>query len=88
VTFVPLNVGGRTVAVKRHLDFDVHVSRPAPTAQAGLPKIRFHDLRQAACSLLLAAGMSIVVASGRGDLAATPQFCGATSTLHIRKKKP
>jgi len=58
-------------------------------AQAGLPKIRFHDLRQTACSLLLAAGASIVVASGRGgNLAATPQFCGTTSTLQIRKKKP
>jgi hypothetical protein len=30
----------------------------------------------------------IVVASAReGDLAATPQFCGTTSTLQIRKKK-
>jgi hypothetical protein len=57
-------------------------------AQTGLPKIRFHDLRQTAYSLLLAAGVSIVVASGRGgDLAATPQFCGTTSTLQIRKKK-
>ena len=38
---------------------------------------------------LLAAGVSIVAASGRGgDLAATPQFCGTTSTLQIRKKKP
>jgi DNA-binding transcriptional ArsR family regulator len=62
---------------------------PAPTAQAGLPKIRFHDLRQTACSLLLAAGVSIVIASGRGgDLAATPQFRGMTSTLQIRKKEP
>jgi hypothetical protein len=44
-------------------------------AQAGLPEIRFHDLRQTACSLLLAAAVSIVVASGRGgDLAATPRF--------------
>jgi integrase len=57
-------------------------------AQAGLPKIRFHDLRESACSLLLATGVSIVVASGRGgDLAATPRFCGTTSTLQIRKKK-
>jgi hypothetical protein len=44
-------------------------------AQAGLPEIRFHDLRQTACSLLLAAAVSIVVASGRGgDLAATQRF--------------
>jgi hypothetical protein len=58
------------------------------SAQAGLPKIRFHDFHQTACSLLLAAGVSIVVASGRGgDLAATPQFWGTTSTLRIRKKK-
>jgi hypothetical protein len=58
-------------------------------AQAGLSKIRFQDLRHTACSLLLAAGVSIVVASGReGDLAATPQFWGTTSTLQIRKKKP
>jgi hypothetical protein len=65
-----------------------HLPRLAPTAQAGLPKIRFHDLRQTACSLLLAAGVSIVVASGRGgDLAATPQFCCTTSTLQIRRKK-
>jgi integrase len=56
--------------------------------QAGLPKIRFHDLRQTACSLLLGAGVSIVAASGTGgDLAATPEFCGTTSTLQIRKKK-
>jgi hypothetical protein len=40
------------------------------------------------CSLILAAGVSIVVASGRGgDLAATPQFCRTTSTLQIHKKK-
>jgi integrase len=42
-------------------------------AQAG-PKIRFHDLRHTACSLLLASGRG-------GNLAATPQFCGTTSTL-------
>jgi hypothetical protein len=43
-------------------------------AQAELPKIQFHDLRQTACSLLLARGVSLVVAPGRaGDLAA-PQF--------------
>src|SRR6267142_4921680 len=48
-----------------------HLPRPRP-AQAGLPKTRFHDLRQTACSLLLAAGVSIVVASDRGgDLTAT-----------------
>jgi hypothetical protein len=30
---------------------------------------------------------TIVTASGGGgDLAATPQFCGTTSTLQIRKK--
>jgi hypothetical protein len=44
-------------------------------AQAGFPKIRFHDPRQTACSLILAAGVSIVVGSGRGgDLAATPHL--------------
>jgi 2-polyprenyl-3-methyl-5-hydroxy-6-metoxy-1,4-benzoquinol methylase len=32
--------------------------------------------------------LAIVVASGRGgDLAATAQFCGTTSTLQIRKKR-
>jgi DNA-binding transcriptional ArsR family regulator len=36
---------------------------------------------------LLAGGVSTVVASGRGgELAATPQFCATTSTLHIREK--
>jgi hypothetical protein len=57
-------------------------------AQAGLPKIRFHDLRQTACSLLLAAGVALVVASGREET--SPQHhnsCGTTSTLQIRKKK-
>jgi integrase len=58
-------------------------------AQAGLPRIRFHDLRQTACSVLVAAGVSIIVASGRGgDLTATPQFRGTTSALQTRKKKP
>jgi len=56
--------------------------------QAGLPKDRFHDLRQTACSLLLAAGVSVLVASGKDeDSAAIPQFFGTTSTLQIRKKK-
>jgi len=40
-------------------------------AHAGLPKIRFHDLRQTTCSMILAAGMSIVVASAEEE--ASPQ---------------
>jgi hypothetical protein len=61
-----------------------HVYHPT-LAQAGLSKIRFHDLCQTArCS---SPGASIVVGSGRGrDFAATPQFHGRTSTLQIRKK--
>lgn len=34
-------------------------------AQAGLPRVRFHDLRHTACSLLLAAGESIKAVSRR-----------------------
>jgi hypothetical protein len=55
-------------------------------AQAGLPKIRFHDL-QTTCSLLLAAGLPLPEATTIDTLVATPQFCGTTSTLQIRKKK-
>jgi hypothetical protein len=44
-------------------------------AQAGLPKIRFYDLRQTAARCSSPTGVSIIVASGReGDLAPTPQF--------------
>jgi hypothetical protein len=63
---------------------------------AGMAKLAdARDLKSGPPSLIVnevrrpRAGVATVVASGGGgDLAATPQFCGTTSTLQIRKKKP